>query len=114
MKNRVFAMFVGLAALTATGAFAQSGAVLKADIPFAFHVGSAILPAGHYEVRSAVGPDLMTIQCMDCKGAALVPVREVVADTKSSSGGLTFHLRGNAYFLSKVWAAGNSQVQMLP
>ncbi len=114
MKNRVFAMFVCLVALTASGAFAQSGTVLKANIPFAFHVGNTILPAGHYEVRSAMGPALMTIECMDCKGAALVPVREVTSDTKLGAGSLVFHLRGNSYFLSKVWESGDSQVRMLP
>ena len=39
MKNRAFAMFSCLTALTAAGAFAQSTAVLRADIPFEFRVG---------------------------------------------------------------------------
>ena len=39
-----------------TGAYAQSFA--KADVPFAFNVGTAQLPAGTYEVKVlSQGPD---------------------------------------------------------
>jgi len=107
-------MFVCLASLTAGGAFAQGGAVLTADIPFVFHVGNTIMPAGHYEVRSAIAPNMLMVQCLQCKAAVVVPVQEVSAATRPDTGRLIFHLHGNAYFLSKVWTAGDRQGQSLP
>jgi len=114
MKSRVFAMLVCLVALTAGGAFAQGRAVLTADIPFAFHVGSKILPAGHYEVRSAISSNVLTIQCLECKATVVVPVMAVKADTMPQTDRLVFHMRGNAYFLSKVWTAGDTDGQLVP
>jgi hypothetical protein len=114
MKNRAFAMFSCLTALTAAGAFAQSTAVLRADIPFEFRVGGTLLPAGHYEVLPQTGPNLVEIQCSDCKAGVLVRIQWVQAPARPDKGELIFHRYGNAYFLSKVWSPGSSQGREMP
>jgi hypothetical protein len=115
MKNRAFAMFSCLTALTAAGAFAQSTAVLRADIPFEFRVGGTLLPAGQYEVVPQTGRNLLEIQCFDCKTAGvLVRVQWVEAAARPDKGELIFHRYGNAYFLSKVWSPGSSQGREMP
>ena len=54
--------------ISATGASAQSYA--KANVPFAFTVGSAQMPAGTYEIKNA-GASAIVIQNDDTNAAAL-------------------------------------------
>ncbi len=93
--------------LTASGASAQSR--LKADVPFAFTVGTAQLPAGCYQIIA--GQTDSTIMLRNCKtGAAVVSqVRpEYPSNTKSQ---IVFHRLGSKYFLAEIWgAAGNSEL----
>ena len=56
----------------ATGAYAQS--YVKADVPFAFNVGMAQLPAGTYQIR-VVGQNEIMIQNGGSKAAALSSAR---------------------------------------
>ena len=55
----------------ATGAYAQSFA--KADVPFAFNVGTKQLPAGTYEVKVlSQSPYEIMIQNIETRAGALV------------------------------------------
>ena len=82
----------------ATGANAQS--YVKADVPFAFNVGMAQLPAGTYQIR-VVGQNEIMIQNGGSKAAALSSARrDPPRNTKSK---LVFHRIGNQYFLAEVW-----------
>jgi hypothetical protein len=82
----------------ATGAYAQS--YVKADVPFAFNVGMAQLPAGTYQIR-VVGQNEIMIQNGGSKAAALSSARrDPPRNTKSK---LVFHRIGNQYFLAEVW-----------
>ena len=110
MKNRGFATFGLLALLTAGAAFAQSGpqsgAVMQADIPFAFHVGNNILPAGQYDVHPQVVPGVLSIRCQNCKGQATITTSPVSAKETPEAGKLVFHRYSETYFLSEVWTPG--------
>jgi hypothetical protein len=109
MKNRVFATFSALTLLTSAAAFGQIRAVLDADIPFEFHVGETILPAGHYEVRSGITPGVLSIRCFDCKAGALVMASPVESGKASETGSLVFLQHNGTYFLSKVWTRGSAE-----
>jgi hypothetical protein len=112
MKRNLIGI-ISLVALTvllnATGANAQ--ARLSANVPFAFTVGTAQLPAGCYQII-ALQTD-SSIMLRNCKtGTAVVSqVRpEYPRDTKSQ---MVFHRLGNQYFLSEIWgAAGNAEVTL--
>jgi hypothetical protein len=84
----------------ATGAYAQ--ALAKADVPFAFNVGTAQLPAGTYEVKVlSQSPYQIMIQNRETSAAAMS-----IARRDSSTAGeskLVFHRIGTQYFLSEVW-----------
>jgi hypothetical protein len=84
----------------ATGAYAQSFA--KADVPFAFNVGTAQLPAGTYEIRtlSQSGNQIMIQNSKTSASAVSIARRDGSRSTESK---LVFDRIGNQYFLSEVW-----------
>jgi hypothetical protein len=101
---------VALALLfTATGSQAQG--ISKADVPFAFQVGSKQLPAGCYQVISQLTANVIQIRnCDDASESALSQFRrEFPRETASK---LVFHHVGGQYFLTQVWGA--DQAMMIP
>jgi hypothetical protein len=96
--------------LNATGAYAQS--VVGANVPFAFRVGTAQLPAGNY--RITVGYQNNTIVIRNSKTSTAVlsrAQREYRRDTRCK---LVFHHLGNQYFLTEIWGAAGSAGMTLP
>ena len=84
----------------ATGAYAQTYA--KANVPFAFNVGSTQLPAGTYEVRPlAPGTNGMVIQNRETSAAALSIARR--EGSRNAESKLVFDRIGSQYFLTEVW-----------
>ena len=114
MKNRFFVTSSCLTLLTAAAAFAQSSVVLRADSPFDFSVAGKILPAGRYEVRPQIAPNLLSIQCLDCRAAgATIQTLGVEGQTTPESSKLVFNFYNNTYFLSSVWTGGYSRGRQL-
>jgi hypothetical protein len=116
MKKQLFATFGFMTLLAAASAFGQSTAVLQADIPFAFRVGTKILPAGHYEVRPQVADSVLSIRCYACNAAAMVQTTQIgggVADAPEK-GKLVFRRYDETYFLSKVWTPEYPRGRAIP
>ena len=97
--------------LTATGAFAQS--YVKADVPFAFTVGSAQLPAGPYEVKSSSSgaTAIVILNDQNNAGAMAIARREYPRQTNAK---LVFHHVGNRYFLAEIWRGSGSEGMIVP
>jgi hypothetical protein len=85
--------------LNATGAYAQSYA--KADVPFAFNVGAAQLPAGTYEIKalSQGGNQIMIQNSKTNASAVSIARRDGSRNTESK---LVFDRIGNQYFLTEI------------
>jgi len=97
--------------ISSTGAFAQSYA--KADVPFAFTVGSAQLPAGTYEVKSiGAGNSSIAIQNSETSATAMSNARR--EQPRSTRAKLVFHRVGNTYFLAEVWRDSTAEGMILP
>jgi hypothetical protein len=95
----------------ATGAYAQSFA--KADVPFAFNVGNAQLPAGTYEVRVlGSSPYEIMIQNHQTSAAAMSIARRESSRTAASK--LVFHRIGSQYFLTEVWKGSAAGGMIVP
>jgi hypothetical protein len=109
MKNRVFATLSSLTLLTAAAALAQSDVALQIDIPFEFHIGTTILPAGHYEMRPQFVRDVLQIRCRERRVSALIVMNGADARTMPQLATLKFNRYGNTYFLSRVWIPEYSQ-----
>ncbi len=97
--------------ISSTGAFAQSYA--KANVPFAFAVGSAQLPAGSYEIKTVgQGNSSVVIQNDESSAAAMSTAgRE---QPRNTSAKLVFHRVGNTYFLAEVWRSSTAEGMIIP
>jgi hypothetical protein len=107
----ILSLVVMAVLISSTGAFAQSYA--KADVPFAFTVGSAQLPAGTYEVRTVgASNSSIVIQNHDTNAAAMSNAgREQPRNTNAK---LVFHRVGNTYFLAEVWRSSSAEGMIVP
>ena len=103
---------LALSALTLTifagKAHAQIVGNLDADIPFQFHVGNTVLPAGSYRIKVLDDSNLnvMEISSMDGSHSAFFQVQESYAKTTPDRSELIFNKYGDQYFLSKLFDQG--------
>jgi hypothetical protein len=89
--------------LSATGAFAQSA--VTANVPFAFKVGQAQLPAGTYKITTAFQSLLVKGIGNTMKSAYSHAQWD---SPRNQSPRLVFHHVGNQYFLAEICrGAGN-------
>ena len=101
MKRSVLVAALSLIA----GAFSLSAQTvnLKADIPFGFRVGAAVMPAGEYTVSHANG--ILTLRTGSGPArAAMVLANPAHRPAAEKPGTLVFNRYGDAYFLSSVWS----------
>jgi hypothetical protein len=76
---------------------------MQADIPFEFHIGAMILPAGHGEVRPQLVRGVLSIRCLGCKASAQIPMNGADDARKMPElATLTFNRYDKTYFLSRV------------
>ena len=109
MKNRIFATLSSLTLLTAAAAFAQSDATLQIDIPFEFHIGTTVLPAGHYEMHPRFVRDVLQIRCRERRVSALIVMNGADARKMPELATLKFNRYDKTYFLSRIWIPEYSQ-----
>lgn len=96
-----------LAALAATQAFGQT-VVSEANIPFAFEAGKVQFPAGKYKVTQTQNLIQVKQKTGDYKSAF---TQGIPLSTRGRPAPycLRFHVYGNQYFLSEIWADGVGQ-----
>jgi hypothetical protein len=90
--------------LNINGAYAQS--VAKANVPFAFNVGSSQLPAGNYIVKVEGGSGLIMIRNSTTLATVLSLGQYESPGGKSRK--LVFQRLGNRYFLTQIWGEQGS------
>ena len=83
----------------------------KANVPFAFRVGSATLPAGTYEVASA-GTAAVALRNKNVTATAMSTVRH--EPPQQTDGKLIFHRIGSEYFLAEIWKGAGSPGMVIP
>ena len=96
--------------LSAAGAHAQSTA--RANVPFAFKVGTKVMPAGTYTVQGRVGSDIIMVHNVQTGISALALGRRESPAKKTDK--LIFHRYGSQYFLSAILGSKGSQSVVLP
>lgn len=112
MKTR---MFVKLAfAITLVGILAISAAAedwtVRADIPFAFQVGSARMPAGLYQF-SRYGNDLLLIKSLNGKVIQVTSGSPLNASRTAVSPKVDFNRYGDLYVMSSIVLDGGYSLQ---
>jgi hypothetical protein len=102
---------VALSLLINSGAYAQTAA--RADVPFAFNIGTTHLPAGSYNIKRA-DSDTSFIMISNAKTGATVMSLFQQETPSHVSPKLIFHHRGNRYFLAEVWAGEGNPGMAMP
>ena len=106
MKTQLIGVF-GLILLTVASVFAEMAPRMTAHIPFGFHVGNSMLPAGEYTVSTDTGPGLVQLRSADSKSTATVIANAVQTYPAPKDSKLIFTKYGDEYFLSRIWRAGS-------
>ena len=82
----------------------------KYDVPFAFQVGKASLPAGTYTVSKIADHSIVIRNRQQAGQAALMNYRD--RESKPQSPKLVFHKHGQRYFLAEAWVGGRTGMQL--
>jgi hypothetical protein len=101
LRTSLLACALGAVAMVSTSqAFAQGGE-MRVNVPFAFHNGSQVLPAGVYTV-SIQSQHMIMLRGYSRSGFVTANPESGRAAAK---GKLIFQRYGNEYFLREVWPA---------
>jgi hypothetical protein len=100
------ALAIGIAA-TPSNALAQTSSGVKANIPFAFQVGSRVMPAGTY-IFSKQGDHIMLLSSDDARNRILTLVLPQSESKPPAVGTVTFAKYGDRYFLHEVSSSDSS------
>jgi hypothetical protein len=95
--------------LTTAGAHAQSA---RANVPFAFKVGTTQMPAGAYTIRSSPASNVVTVRNVQTGVSALAMGRQESPSKKTDK--LIFHRYGSQYFLTEILGSQGSQAMVIP
>ena len=115
MKRNVFGALMTLIvaiAIAAPMVQAQSQTIMKANVPFAFNVGSNYMPAGSYEVRS-LGSRATVIASKDGHDKVLA-LFNPAGPSKADETKLVFQKYGDRYFLCEIWSSYSGQGLQVP
>jgi len=96
----------GVALFAAASLCAQAPQTIVVQVPFGFHAGPSMLPAGEYTVDTDAAPGIVRLRSADFKSAAMIQTNAVQSRSTSEVGKLVFHRYGDEYFLSQVWKSG--------
>jgi len=115
MKRNMFGAlmaFIVACTIVVPAVHAQSSIVTKADVPFAFTVGSNQMPAGAIEVRE-LGYRATLIQTKD-RSAHVLGIYPYAGPNKKGDNKLVFHKVGDRYFLAEIWTTSEDAGLLVP
>lgn len=98
-RNLIGTLSLAVLSLTlTTGAYAQS--TVKADVPFAFNVGSSPLPAGRYQIREDYMRQVINI--LNVKTGTIVTVPVYHDAYTAARPAMIFRNVGDRRFLARI------------
>ena len=95
---------VCLMAITACFRLQAQSATLEAKIPFDFHVGNTLMPAGDYRVHYSGNLLVLREQGSDARAVFTTLTIHTIRREAPNQGALLFNRYGDDYFFTKVWA----------
>ena len=107
MQKQLIRNFV-VALLAATSVYAQGSQRLTVKVPFEFHVGPSMLPAGTYIVDNDAAPNVVRLKSLESKASVMIQANFVQTMARTEKGKLVFNRYGDDYFLSQIWKAGSN------
>ncbi len=114
MKNlKQLVVVATFAALACAGLDAQS-VDLRATIPFDFHAGNTLVPAGEYQVRGD-GPVVWLLAEDNSRPAFALMTIGAASIDRTRQARLVFNRYGGEFFLKAIWGASTGDGrQLLP
>jgi hypothetical protein len=113
MKKQAVTLLI-LTLLAAPGFVnAQSGQMIKAQVPFDFIVNGKILPAGECAIEAQANGQTHLIVSSGGHTVYVLP-NATESSTVSAETKLVFHRYGDRYFLSSISREGNNRGYGLP
>ncbi len=105
-------LLLAVLALVSTGQAQRVQQVIKANIPFEFHLGKQVFPAGSYFLASSAP---IFLELRDSQGRTLATVLTNSVETlkRPSSPKLEFYSQGGGFSLAQVWQENYSVGQQL-
>lgn len=97
--------------VAATSARAQTGGLIKADIPFTFTVGDKTLPSGEYiieRINRQTIQETLLVRTTDGRTSALVRTMPFQTNAGDDSAKLVFNCFGEKCYLSQIWTPGDN------
>lgn len=92
-----------LVSLASLPAAAKSVDGMRALVPFAFHVGERLVPAGEYTIKSATADEQMLSIVGDKSSTATTTNSATESGNGEGRARLVFHKYGDQYFLAAIW-----------
>ena len=102
MKRSVQGALLLVVALMISAPLMQAQSRIRAEVPFAFSMDGAAMPAGHYEIASLSQKSLV-VRNLDNEQGRLVMKSQAVQASGMPHAMLVFHRYGDKYFLSQIW-----------
>jgi hypothetical protein len=101
MKSRVTRILsIGMALVAVAAVQAQDKSV-KANVPFAFYMGSTAMPQGAYAVKELAHGAVVVMKSAGASKS--VTTHEVAGKKLMEPARLVFHRYGGDYFLAEIW-----------
>ncbi len=94
---------VSLGLLAVASMFAQEPHTINVSVPFGFHVGDTMLPAGRYAVDTQIAPHVVRVKSVDRSQSIVILTHGVGMNPRGTQRRLIFNRYGDQYFLSQVW-----------
>ncbi len=83
---------------------AQETFRLKVSVPFSFHIGQSVMPAGEYDVRTQdASHNVLTFYSPVGNAVATIVTTPARKTESQEKGRLVFNRYGAEYFLAEVW-----------
>ena len=109
MGRKLTVMWAAVAAVLAAGQVPVMADSFTANVPFEFHAGRQVLPAGTYVVSFSRGSaKVLTIKAQNGAAAATVPIitRLALRDKGSTEAHLVFDRVEGELTVAEFWAPG--------
>jgi hypothetical protein len=111
IRNLIGTLTLAVLSITLTAsAYAQS--LVKADVPFAFNVGTSQLPAGHYRITQDRERQVISILNVKTGTLVIVPVQQDVY--AAAHPNMVFRNVSNRRFLARISGGENSLNLIVP
>ena len=99
-----------LTLLVVASAHGQTGAVVKANVPFVFEAGGRSLPAGTYQFKRLLSERFIELSGAKAGEMKLQIVTQLGGGFRVTDAGLVFDIVGDRHVLSEVWLPGGDGV----